>query len=58
MADVLSLSKVRKTRARAAKEALAAENRAKFGRSKAEKLADESRNKQAQKKIDAHRRDS
>src|SRR5690606_18088349 len=37
MADILSLSRLRKTRARAAEAAQAAENRAKFGRTKAEK---------------------
>ena len=57
MADILSLSKARKSKARAAKEATAAANRAKFGRTKAERLADESRKKSAEKLIDAHRRE-
>ena len=38
MADILSLSKARKAKARNAKDATAAENRVKFGLSKAEKL--------------------
>ena len=57
MADILSLSKARKTKAKADKEALAAENRAKFGRTKAEKSADKARRGLAEKSIDAHKRD-
>ena len=41
MAEILSLSKARKSRLKAEKEANAAANRAKFGRTKAEKAADE-----------------
>ena len=37
MADILSLSKARKAKARDDKQKLAAENRAKFGRTKADK---------------------
>lgn len=57
MADVLSLSKARKAKARDAKESVAAANRAKFGRTKAEKAADESRKHLAEKTIDGHKRD-
>jgi hypothetical protein len=57
MADILSLSKARKAKARADKEAIAAANRAKFGRTKAERLADETRKKSADKLIDAHKRE-
>jgi hypothetical protein len=57
MADILSLSKARKAKARADKEATAAANRAKFGRTKAERVADESRKNLATKLIDAHRRE-
>ena len=57
MAEILSLSKARKSRAKSAKEALAAENRAKFGRTKAEKLADKAQRDLAEKGIDAHKRD-
>ena len=57
MADILSLSKARKSRAKAEKEALAAENRAKFGRTKAEKAAGMARTALAEKSIDAHRRE-
>ena len=57
MADILSLSKARKTKARAAKDATASENRVKFGRTKAEKLADKARTALAEKGIDAHKRE-
>ena len=57
MAEILSLSKARKTKARAEKQATAAENRVKFGRTKAEKLAEETRKLKDQKGIDGHKRD-
>lgn len=57
MAEILSLSKARKSKAKAGKEALAAENRVKFGRTKAEKSADKARRDLAEKGIDAHKRD-
>jgi hypothetical protein len=40
MAEILSLSKARKAKARATKEQVAAENRAKFGRTRAGKQRD------------------
>lgn len=57
MADILSLSKARKVKARADKEALAAENRTKFGRTKAEKAGDKTRKTLAEKGIDGHKRE-
>ena len=57
MADILSLSKARKSKARDAKEAAAAANRVKFGRSKAEKARDIATAKIAEKNIDGHKRD-
>jgi hypothetical protein len=57
MADILSLSKARKARARAAQEQTAAENRAKFGRTKAEKQRDAALEKIAQKRLDEARRE-
>jgi hypothetical protein len=57
MADILSLSKVRKAKARIGKDAAAAANRAKFGRTKAEKAIDESRKSMAEKVIDGHKRE-
>jgi hypothetical protein len=57
VADILSLSKARKTKAKAAREAAAAENRTRFGRTKAEKAADKAEAARKDKQIDAHRRD-
>jgi hypothetical protein len=57
MADILSLSKARKARAKAAKEASAAENRVKFGRTKGEKAKDALDSSIARKLVDAHKRD-
>ena len=57
MAEILSLSKARKAKAKADKEALATENRAKFGRTKGEKAVDQARRDLAEKGIDAHKRD-
>ena len=57
MADILSLSKARKAKARAEKDATATENRVKFGRTKAEKAKDAAEKSIAQKLVDAHKRD-
>lgn len=57
MADILSLSKARKAKARAEQEATAAENRVEFGRTKAEKQGEAAKNKLAARLIDAHKRD-
>lgn len=57
MADILSLSKARKAKARAEKEAAAAQNRAKFGRTKAERQHDAATKALEAKQIDAHKRD-
>jgi hypothetical protein len=57
MADILSLSKARKAKARADKGAAAAQNRAKFGRTKAEKAADTARKMLTEKGIDGHKRE-
>jgi hypothetical protein len=58
MADILSLSKARKARARADKEATAGANRLAFGRTKAEKQQAKAEKALSDKKIDAHKRDS
>ena len=58
MADILSLSKARKAKARNAKDATAAENRVKFGLSKAEKLKAKAEKTITEKMIDAHKRES
>ena len=57
MADILSLSKARKAKVRADKQATAAANRAQFGRSKAEKARDEKHQSITEKMIDAHKRE-
>jgi hypothetical protein len=57
MPDILSLSKARKSKAKAEKEARAQENRVKFGRTKAERAADKARTSLAEKSIDAHKRE-
>ena len=57
MADILSLSKARKSKAKSDKAAQAQENRTKFGRTKSEKAADRARTKLAEKSIDAHKRE-
>ena len=58
MADILSLSKARKARARADKEATAGANRLAFGRTKAEKQQAKAEKALSDKKIDGHKRDS
>jgi hypothetical protein len=57
MADLISFSKARKAKARAEKDAVAEQNRAKFGRTKAEKQADAAKKALADKHIDAHKRE-
>mgnify|MGYP001206688544 CR=1 FL=1 len=57
MADIVSLSKARKARAHVAKEAVAAENRVKFGRTKAEKQAEAAKASLAQKQLDGAKRE-
>lgn len=57
MADILSLSKARKARARVAKEQAAAENRVKFGRTKAEKEREAALQEIAQKRLDDLKRE-
>lgn len=57
MADILSLSKARKAKARSDKQAVAEANRINFGRTKAEKLRDKSEKARAQKQTEAHKID-
>lgn len=56
MAEILSLSKARKAKARVAKEQTAAENRIKFGRSKAERQLEKAQDALEARRIDAHLR--
>jgi len=54
MAEILSLSKARKAKARAAKEQTATQNRIKFGRTKAERQLEQAKEALETRRIDAH----
>lgn len=57
MAEIVSLSKARKQKARASKEVQAEQNRVLFGRTKAEKQQQAAEKAMADKKIDGHKRE-
>jgi len=57
MAEPINLNKARKAKARASKEAEAAANRVRFGRTKAEKLADQRTAERAARKLDDTKRE-
>ena len=57
MADIINLNKVRKLKQREADEKQAAENRVKFGRTKAQKLRDTAEAEEARKRLDQIKRD-
>jgi hypothetical protein len=57
MADIVSLKLHKKRKARAEKDAHAAENRVQFGRTKAEKKLTEAQNDKAAKDLDTHKRE-
>ncbi len=57
MADIVNLRRARKTKERAAAEVAAQANRAKFGRTKAEKMASRADKDHASKVLNAHRLD-
>ena len=57
MADILSLSKARKAKARVEKEATAAQNRVKFGRTKADKQREAAEQALTQKRLDEAKRE-
>ena len=57
MGDVINLNRARKARHRAAKEAQAAENRAKFGRTGEQKAADAAEREEAGRMLDGARRE-
>ena len=54
----INLNKARKAKAKTARQAKAAENRVKFGRTKVEKAADQREIQRAKREIDGKRRDS
>ncbi len=57
MAEPINLNKARKAKQRADKETVAAANRVKHGRTKAEKLADKAETERAARKLDQSRRE-
>jgi hypothetical protein len=57
MADLVNLNRARKAKARAEKDAQAAANRARFGRTKAEKAADKAVAERLARTLDQARRD-
>ena len=57
MAEIINLRKARKAKARAEKDAQAAEKRAKFGRPKHERSRSEAAKDLLDRKLDAHRRE-
>ncbi len=57
MGDIISLKQRRKQTAREQREATAAENRIKFGLSKAKKQAIKAEDTRADKSLDGHKRD-
>jgi hypothetical protein len=57
MAEIINLRQARKNKARADREARAAENRATFGRTKSEKKLTQAEQDMAVRRLDAHKRD-
>ena len=57
MGEIVSLKLHRKRKERASKDDRAAENRSKFGRTKAERELEEARAAKAGKELDGHKRE-
>ncbi|MEG3181582.1 DUF4169 family protein [Sphingomonas sp. LT1P40] len=57
MAEIINLNKARKQRTKAADSAKAVENRAKFGRTKAEKQAEAAERARIERTLDDSKRD-
>jgi len=57
MAEIVSLKRARKDKARTEKEAVAAANRLHFGRSKAEKTKTAAEKTIAENRLDGHKRE-
>lgn len=55
--NVVNLNKARKARARAEAQAQAAENRTRFGRTKAQKQLDQAREEKARRDLDGGKRE-
>lgn len=58
MSDVVNLNRFRKAKARLAKDAAAAANRARFGRTKDQKARDQAEQAQVHRLLDGVRRDT
>jgi hypothetical protein len=58
MAEIINLRRVRKQKAKAEKEARAAENRSAFGRTKGERHFDEARKNLADRRLEGHKLDN
>ena len=56
MAEIVNLRQARKRKAKAGREEQAAENRAKFGKSKADKRTESATKKRDEKLLDGHKR--
>lgn len=56
-ADIVNLRRARKAKARVGREQQAAENRVKFGRSKAEREREEGIADLSRRRLDGHKRD-
>ena len=56
-AEIVNLRRARKSKARAGKQAEAAANRIKFGRSKAERTREAANAELHRRRLDSHRRD-
>ena len=57
MADIINLNKARKARAKAEKEAIAAQNRITFGRTKAERTKITAEKQKAEQLLNGHKMD-
>ena len=57
MAEIINLRQQRKSKARTGKDKQAAENRQKFGRTKAEKQKEQKESERAKRLLDGHKRD-
>lgn len=57
MAEIVNLRQARKQKARADKEAKAAENRIAFGRTREERRLGEARKTLAERRLEGHKRD-
>jgi hypothetical protein len=57
MAEIINLRRARKAKARAGAQAQAAENRARFGRTKAQKRLADAQERLAERHVAAHRRE-